>query len=59
MKTENRIVDLPFHFALCITFAFVTFVPVCKGFVNLESARFIVDINVLKTFSPQGGIERK
>lgn len=48
MKTENRIVDLPFHFALCITFAFVTFVPVCKGFVNLESARFIVDINVLK-----------
>lgn len=43
MKTDHdkRVVDLPFHFALCITFAFVTFVPECKSLVNLESARFI------------------
>ena len=60
MKTEKRVVDLPFHFALCIIFAlnFVTFVPVCKSLVNLESARFIVGISVLKTFAPQGGIKR-
>ena len=36
MKTGERVVDLPFHFALCITSAFVTFVPVCKSLVNLE-----------------------
>ena len=59
MKTEKRVVDLPFHFALCITFAFVSFVPVCKSFVNLDSARFIVDISVLKTFAPQGGIAKE
>ena len=43
MKTDHdkRVVDLPFHFALCITFPFVTFVPECKSLVNLESARFI------------------
>ena len=59
MKTEKRIIHLPFHFALCITFKFVIFAPVCKSLVNLESARFIVDISVLKTFAPQGGIAKE